>query len=397
MQLISILGATSVNDDIQHTYHFDQHTVQGKITVSALIQVYSFDRVVLLSTEAAFNTHHKVISAMESKGVKIEFEPIDQGASLEDIILKIEKYIAPKTVLDLTQGFRNLQMVALIQAIQWRFAGSDYIEDAVYAQIITPKNPSDESCEYRFLRLNQYIDVAYIATVLRIFSDDYAVIHRYKINDAALKSLANNLEKFSKAILRGYLFNAIRYSNDVIASIDKVKQQMHLGKIGKYVMGLLDAIKSDMTEYREWGTIPIFQQLYRFANKMKHKGFDSLAVRALKECIDELLLEYAAHKCSLQVPLKSGLRYELRKNIARYFEGNKLDEAEKALGRSLNTIKMHELKDHSFQKFLSRLRDKRNVSAHISVREGDAHLDDLDQIFEDAQFYVNLLSKGVGA
>ncbi|MDD5456746.1 MAG: TM1812 family CRISPR-associated protein [Candidatus Margulisbacteria bacterium] len=368
MQLISILGATESKH--HHTYYYNNKEYHGRITLEALLSINKYDRVVIFVTIEA---EYKQILIIEELSKKYNIQKVHIPSNeFDEIIEAVDKQINEDTVLDLTQGFRHIPMLALIASIQKKLSKINYGISIIYAKTLEPdKIPSQESVKFEFINLSNYLDIAYVTTILEIFLSSYNIIEQYNIENENLKNLVLNLRKFSAAIIKGNLYQSIQEASKIKEIISKIKTEL---KISKYIKGHLGKLEDEMSIYEKMGKLTIIEKLYEFSRIMFVKNNYGLVVESLKECMNELFVEYylltsSKFKTMYKAQTKNE-QYQLKTEIYRFIEIGKAKD--KVLEEMLSNKELPKYDSKKLQNFLTKLRNSRNTIAHIAIDKEDS-------------------------
>ena len=98
------------------------------------------------------------------------FREINSNIEIDEFFKLCLELINDQTVLDLTQGFRHLPMTLLLSAITADTLNGKNIKDIYYAKTLNADcNPSKNVCEYEFVSLLLYLDMASIGSAIDSF------------------------------------------------------------------------------------------------------------------------------------------------------------------------------------------------------------------------------------
>ncbi len=373
MKLIAVLGATSVN--VKHRYKYEDNCFEEYFAFLALSKALDIkdDDIVVIGTQKTKELLENSLYGISHTVLK-NFVQISDERDIDSMYKTCLELITADTVLELTQGFRHMPMTLLLAGISSASMKNKNLKDIFYAIASkTDCNPAKEACEYEFISLQSYLDMANISTVIDSFCDSYFV-PSINISYPKFVSLQVALMSISKHLLGNNFPQAI---------VEILALQQLLTSLSQTTFEtLLQKLSEEIDFIATLSGRPDYIQLFYGSKKYLEKELLLHSVTTLFESVTAFIdavsrlqnLEFISHDKRDKTVCKDLTDTYKRRNCLK-----------KALEGFVSKNKNHKVFDQAFLSSLKKLDKLRNVSAHAHATEKSK--DSYKQALSELLFY----------
>lgn len=272
--------------------------------------------------------------------------------------------------LDVTQSFRSIGFGALLYYLFHSQLEKGQIADIYYAQILDPNcNPGTEGCEFEFLSLKAYLELAELVEEINLFLKSWEVLVQEKREE--YKRIHNSLVILSTDLRRGDLRRVGEFTEKIEREIGRLKRDSRYF----YLQPFLEKLE---------GEIQLLQQGARLEGEGERLIYFAILAfqrRLLLHSVIFLLeggraileeIAYQEGNPNLEKCLKKGTPYKIRQCLA-----------EKGSHFPKRAFRKRGWKKGEFFEKLEEITKLRNNAAHafINPTEGESDLKELLEYF----------------
>ena len=287
--VITILGIQGQKEDIKTKgrarYYFTSESAdksQGFLnTLPLLADKFGAENIVPIYTAEArefneaviahyanfqinFNDSYKIV---DEKNFEALFEIFERA--IDDLV----KSGVGKIVFDVTHGFRHLPLLALVDLLIQNFSNVSQIDQILFAKEI------EKSKLYEIIDLRQYLDIANIAFVIAVYSQNYTLAQHIKTKK--FESLVNALNAFSHNILSLNIKKLKSSHSELIKELDRIDDIALISRAKE--------LKDRLNKICDWSdSAYIFR--YKLAKDMFKKGYLLQSLVLLFESVNSYIV-----------------------------------------------------------------------------------------------------------
>jgi len=250
MKLIATIGANTLTR--KHNYTIGDKEYQEYVSFLALAKAFDIDDIVLIGTNESKNSVDELLQ--ENKNIKMV---VIESDDVKTVFQESLNHISKDTILDLTQGFRHYPMLTLLASVFLQNVPQKNIKDIFYAQILDNNcKPYESSCDYEFVSLIHYLDIANMAKIINTFQNTL-IVADYEVLDEKFKSIVKDLEKLSKAMFSNNFEDAKSYASKAKETLNQIITERKLPYMDKHLEDLKKELKliQNLTRYKESQTL----------------------------------------------------------------------------------------------------------------------------------------------
>lgn len=211
-----------------------------------------------------FNDSYKIV---DEKNFEALFEIFERA--IDDLV----KSGVGKIVFDVTHGFRHLPLLALVDLLIQNFSNVSQIDQILFAKEI------EKSKLYEIIDLRQYLDIANIAFVIAVFSQNYTLAQHIKTKK--FESLVNALNAFSHNILSLNIKKLKSSHGELIKELDRIDDIALISRARD--------LKDRLNKICDWNdSTYVFR--YKLAKDMFEKGYLLQSLVLLFESVNSYIV-----------------------------------------------------------------------------------------------------------
>ena len=211
-----------------------------------------------------FNDSYKIV---DEKNFEALFEIFERA--IDDLV----KSGVGKIVFDVTHGFRHLPLLALVDLLIQNFSNVSQIDQILFAKEI------EKSKLYEIIDLRQYLDIANIAFVIAVFSQNYTLAQHIKTKK--FESLVNALNAFSHNILSLNIKKLKSSHGELIKELDRIDDIALISRARD--------LKDRLNKICDWNdSTYVFR--YKLAKDMFKKGYLLQSLVLLFESVNSYIV-----------------------------------------------------------------------------------------------------------
>lgn len=211
-----------------------------------------------------FNDSYKIV---DEKNFEAIFEIFERA--IYDLI----KSGVGKIIFDVTHGFRHLPLLALVDLLIQNFSNVSQIDQILFAKEI------EKSKLYEIIDLRQYLDIANIAFVIAVFSQNYTLAQHIKTKK--FESLVNALNAFSHNILSLNIKKLKSSHGELIKELDRIDDIALISRARD--------LKDRLNKICDWNdSTYVFR--YKLAKDMFEKGYLLQSLVLLFESVNSYIV-----------------------------------------------------------------------------------------------------------
>jgi hypothetical protein len=228
MKLIATIGANKLMHE--HEYVFRDQTYTAQVSFMALAEAYGIEEIVLIGTKQSTQSIQELLDAHPN----ITMVEVDSDDVSEVFRVSLD-HIGEDTVLDLTQGYRHYPMLTLLASVFLQNKPGKNIRQIYYAQTIDSEcTPYNQNCQYRFVSLIRYLDIANMARIIHTFLEtlivpDYEVLNTYFI------ALRDDLRSLSHTLFSNDFDRAKAFAARIQPAIGKLRDSEELTYLDEHL------------------------------------------------------------------------------------------------------------------------------------------------------------------
>lgn len=211
-----------------------------------------------------FNDSYKIV---DEKNFEALFEIFERA--IDDLV----KSGVDRIVFDVTHGFRHLPLLALVDLLIQNFSNVSQIDQILFAKEI------EKSKLYEIIDLRQYLDIANIAFVIAVFSQNYTLAQHIKTKK--FESLVNALNAFSHNILSLNIKKLKSSHGELIKELDRIDDIALISRARD--------LKDRLNKICDWNdSTYVFR--YKLAKDMFEKGYLLQSLVLLFESVNSYIV-----------------------------------------------------------------------------------------------------------
>lgn len=211
-----------------------------------------------------FNDSYKIV---DEKNFEALFEIFERA--IDDLV----KSGVGKIVFDVTHGFRHLPLLALVDLLIQNFSNVSQIDQILFAKEI------EKFKLYEIIDLRQYLDIANIAFVIAVFSQNYTLAQHIKTKK--FESLVNALNAFSHNILSLNIKKLKSSHSELIKELDRIDDIALISRARD--------LKDRLNKICDWNdSTYVFR--YKLAKDMFEKGYLLQSLVLLFESVNSYIV-----------------------------------------------------------------------------------------------------------
>ena len=328
------------------------------------------DDFVFIGTKCAIN-FQKIILADSIKKKRVIYEIVEDD-SLDDIFEKILSLIqsSDKILLDITHGFRHQPIMAIFASTLSQFL------DGRDLKIIFAKEINQFE-EYRYIYLNEYIEITQISLLLTGF------IRTLNFIPVTNMSFLDNkvFEDFSKSLLSNDILGVERNYLLLKDELKRLQDNQELKHISTLIIKAQKELKSlDMLPFFE-----AYQKYMVLSKLMIEKNYLIVSLAYIFEALREYC-SYRFRDVCRDIKFKD--EYERNDNVMKTI-GN-FKPQNKILSRNHALYNKNKKTFTRVNELYNRIRKRRNALAHINQTKNFVSIkEDLNQIIIDVEQLFN--------
>lgn len=328
------------------------------------------DDFVFIGTKCAIN-FQKIILADSIKKKRVIYEIVEDD-SLDDIFEKILSLIqsSDKILLDITHGFRHQPIMAIFASTLSQFL------DGRDLKIIFAKEIKQFK-EYRYIYLNEYIEITQISLLLTGF------IRTLNFIPVTNMSFLDNkvFEDFSKSLLSNDILGVERNYLLLKDELKRLQDNQELKHISTLITKVQEELKSlDMLPFFE-----AYQKYMVLSKLMIEKNYLIVSLAYIFEALREYC-SYRFRDVCRDIKFKD--EYERNDNVMKTI-GN-FKPQNKILSRNHTLYNKNKKAFTRVNELYNIIRKRRNALAHINQTKNFVSIkEDLNQIIIDVEQLFN--------
>lgn len=211
-----------------------------------------------------FNDDYKIV---DEKNFEALFEIFERA--IDDLV----KSGVDKIIFDVTHGFRHLPLLALVDLLIQNFSNVSQIDQILFAKEI------EKFKLYEIIDLRQYLDIANIAFVIAVYSQNYTLAQHIKTKK--FESLVNALNAFSHNILSLNIAKLKSSHNELIKELDRIDDIALISRARD--------LKDRLNKICDWNdSAYVFR--YKLAKDMFEKGYLLQSLVLLFESVNSYIV-----------------------------------------------------------------------------------------------------------
>ena len=233
------------------TYELDEKTNKTKFFPKAVLDFYPDYQLKMLMTEAArkkYGEELKACCSYEEVGVPNGENEEQLWSIFKTIVDEVPE--DAKLVLDITNGFRSLPILALAACVYLRVTKNVTVERIVYGAFEARTNKDGEQVAPVF-DLMPFLEVIDWSNAIRIFLDygnaaplRDTITHRSTEGKGSLRELADSLEKLTQALAVVRPIEALEHGYNVKRATDTLTDELINKRSNQPLLTLLEKFET---------------------------------------------------------------------------------------------------------------------------------------------------------
>lgn len=379
MKLITVLGATKVTTKQKYAHNgvcFEEYF--SYLALAKALGI-SHDDIIVVGTKET----KKMLEDKADNLLSQNFREVKTDIEIDEFFRLCLELIDGESVLDVTQGFRHLPMTLLLSAITAGTLKDKGVKDIYYAKTLNADcRPAESVCEYEFVSLLLYLDMASIGSAIGSFCASYAT-PSLSVTYPVFLSFYAAIDELSRHLLGNNLMHSIELAKGIKPKLEPLKSTP--------LAPLAVKLENEIGFLVSLGTMSEHKRFFAGAKKYFEKELLLHSVTTLFEAITAFLDYYAAKDglALVHFDYKSGRQIICKDQNDVYQRRNC---QKKALKSFVEKNRLHPVVNTAFLNELKELDKMRNLSAHAFIDKKTS--DDFEQKLRDKiVFFEKLISR----
>ncbi len=368
MRLIATMGASGI--DKKHKYIIDNKVYESELSFMALAKAYNIEDIIVIGTS---KSEEKITSILETNP-NIKMIVIDSD-NVEDVFRESLEYISKDTILDLTQGYRHYPMLTLLASVFLQNSDIKNVKNIFYAQITNENCQAyKESCEYKFISLIKYLDIANMSRIINTFTKTLLTLD-YEVNSNEFNIIKLGLNELTRELFSNNFNESKQKANKIEKIVTKIIDDATLETMEEHLIHLKKELQTiqNLIRHKESKTLLNVSEYFRKKGILLHSI--TLIYEAMVVFLDE------------KINNKQCNTYEDKhKNIQKAGTYKRRNCLKLKMGKcSYYLYKNNIPKCKDYSNLLRKIDELRNISAHAHTT--GSYQDDLkDEIDKALEF-----------